>query len=187
MQCISRKLFYVSSVKVVFREFNLCWCCFAVPWGWHQWSSGNVCLAKREWPTDYGRDGAWGRTNSRASQTWWHEWQVSITCFYFNNQISDDLFYGVFVVEFIAPYCYFLLSSLTPFFIDRWQSLNVRTLDIRDRLEDTGTEWRQLLMDLQEIIDWIARADQELTLQQPIGGDLESVQNQNEMHQVTIL
>ena len=65
------------------------------------------------------------------------------------------------------------------FFIDRWQSLNVRTLDIRDRLEDTGTEWRQLLMDLQEIIDWIARADQELTLQQPIGGDLESVQNQN--------
>lgn len=66
---------------------------------------------------------------------------------------------------------------------DRWQSLNVRTLDIRDRLEDTGTEWRQLLMDLQEIIDWIARADQELTLQQPIGGDVESVRNQNEMHQ----
>ena len=69
---------------------------------------------------------------------------------------------------------------------DRWQSLNVRTLDIRDRLDDTGTEWRQLLMDLQEIIDWIARADQELTLQQPIGGDLESVQHQNENHQVNI-
>ncbi|XP_044172339.1 dystrophin-like [Acropora millepora] len=66
---------------------------------------------------------------------------------------------------------------------DRWQSLNVRTLDIRDRLEDTGTEWRQLLMDLQEIIDWIARADQELTLQQPIGGDLQSVQQQNDFHQ----
>lgn len=42
-------------------------------------------------------------------------------------------------------------------------------------------------MDLQEIIDWIARADQELTLQQPIGGDVESVRNQNEMHQVKIL
>lgn len=42
-------------------------------------------------------------------------------------------------------------------------------------------------MDLQEIIDWIARADQELTLQQPIGGDLESVQNQNEIHQVMII
>jgi len=81
----------------------------------------------------------------------------------------------------------FCCLHLRLYFIDRWQSLNVRTLDIRDRLEDTGTEWRQLLMDLQEIIDWIARADQELTLQQPIGGDLESVQNQNEMHQVTIL
>lgn len=69
---------------------------------------------------------------------------------------------------------------------DRWQSLNVRTLDIRDRLEDTGSEWRQLLMDLQEIIDWIARADQELTLQQPIGGDLEGVQHQNENHQVSL-
>lgn len=68
---------------------------------------------------------------------------------------------------------------------DRWQSLNVRTLDIRDRLEDTGTEWRQLLMDLQEIIDWIARADQELTLQQPIAGDVESVQRQNDNHQVS--
>ena len=82
---------------------------------------------------------------------------------------------------------FFCCLHLRLYFIDRWQSLNVRTLDIRDRLEDTGTEWRQLLMDLQEIIDWIARADQELTLQQPIGGDLESVQNQNEMHQVTIL
>lgn len=81
----------------------------------------------------------------------------------------------------LNKFCFF------PFIIERWQSLNVRTLDIRDRLEDTGTEWRQLLMDLQEIIDWIARADQELTLQQPIGGDVESVRNQNEMHQVKIL
>lgn len=85
------------------------------------------------------------------------------------------------------PLLLFFAVVTYAFFIDRWQSLNVRTLDIRDRLEETGTEWRQLLMDLQEIIDWIARADQELTLQQPIGGDLESVQNQNEMHQVTIL
>ena len=67
---------------------------------------------------------------------------------------------------------------------DRWQSLNVRTLDIRDRLEETATEWRQLLMDLQELVDWIARADQELASQKPIGGDLETVQTQNENHQV---
>ena len=67
---------------------------------------------------------------------------------------------------------------------DRWQSLNVRTLGIRDRLDDAGSEWRHLLMNLQENIDWIARADQELTLQQPIGGDLQSVQQQNDFHQV---
>lgn len=103
--------------------------------------------------------------------------------FSFNNQISDNLLQSNCCQVF--KLCCGLHLRL--FFDDRWQSLNVRTLDIRDRLEDTGTEWRQLLMDLQEIIDWIARADQELTLQQPIGGDLESVQNQNEMHQVTIL
>ena len=104
---------------------------------------------------------------------------MSITCFSCNNHISD-----LFFTEYLLPNS---LPRTYAFFIDRWQSLSVRTLDIRDRLEDTGTEWRQLLMDLQEIIDWIARADQELTLQQPIGGDLESVQNQNEMHQVTVL
>ena len=93
---------------------------------------------------------------------------------------------GLLLSSLLSRTVIFALFIYT-FFIDRWQSLNVRTLDIRDRLEDTGTEWRQQLMDLQEIIDWIARADQELTLQQPIGGDLESVQNQNEMHQVTIL
>ena len=67
---------------------------------------------------------------------------------------------------------------------DRWQSLNLRTLDIRDRLEETATEWRQLLIDLQEALDWIARADGDLNSQQPLGGDLEAVQNQNEAHQV---
>lgn len=67
---------------------------------------------------------------------------------------------------------------------DRWQSLNVRTLDIRDRLEESATEWRQLLTDLQETLEWIARADTDLNSQKPLGGDLETVQNQNEFHQV---
>jgi dystrophin len=70
---------------------------------------------------------------------------------------------------------------------DRWQSLNVRTMDMRDRLEETATEWRQLLLDLQEIIEWIKMADQDLSSQQPIGGDLEAVQTQNETHQVRII
>ena len=102
-------------------------------------------------------------------------------------QLSDIFLQTKCCRVFCPLLLFFCCLHLHLYFIDRWQSLNVRTLDIRDRLEDTGTEWRQLLMDLQEIIDWIARADQELTLQQPIGGDLESVQNQNEMHQVTIL
>lgn len=67
---------------------------------------------------------------------------------------------------------------------DRWQTLNVRTLEMRDRLEETATEWRQLLLDLQEIMEWMKVADQELTSQQPVGGDLEAVQAQNETHQV---
>lgn len=70
---------------------------------------------------------------------------------------------------------------------DRWQSLNSRTMDMHDRLEETSTEWRQLLLDLQEIIEWINRADQDITSQQPVGGDLETVQTQNETHQVSIL
>ena len=110
------------------------------------------------------------------------------TCINYTCQLRVSLVIIIYQICFFTEY---LLPNSLPrtyaFFIDRWQSLNVRTLDIRDRLEDSGTEWRQLLMDLQEIIDWIARADQELTLQQPIGGDLESVQNQNEMHQVTVL
>ena len=52
------------------------------------------------------------------------------------------------------------------------------------RLSDGTGEWRQLLLDVQEIIDWLTRADQELSSQQPIGGDLNTVQQQNENHQV---
>ncbi len=52
------------------------------------------------------------------------------------------------------------------------------------RLSDGTGEWRQLLLDMQEIIDWLVRADQELSSQKPIGGDIETVQQQNENHQV---
>eukprot|EP00794_Sanderia_malayensis_P000391 gene391-1025_t len=66
---------------------------------------------------------------------------------------------------------------------DRWNSLGVRVVDIRDRLSDGTGEWRQLLLDMQEIIDWLVRADQELSSQRPVGGDIETVQQQNENHQ----
>lgn len=45
-------------------------------------------------------------------------------------------------------------------------------------------EWRQLLIDMQEIVDWLARAGQELMSQQPIASDIEMVQQQNKNHQV---
>ncbi|XP_065057528.1 dystrophin-like isoform X3 [Rhopilema esculentum] len=66
---------------------------------------------------------------------------------------------------------------------DRWNSLGVRVVDIRDRVSDGTGEWRQLLLDMQEIVDWLVRADQELTSQKPIGGDVETVQQQNDNHQ----
>lgn len=46
-------------------------------------------------------------------------------------------------------------------------------------------EWRQLLLDMQEIVDWLARAGQELMSQQPIASDIEMVQEQNKHHQVS--
>lgn len=46
-------------------------------------------------------------------------------------------------------------------------------------------EWRQLLYDMQEIVDWLARADQELMSQQPIARDLETIRRQNNQHQVS--
>ena len=45
-------------------------------------------------------------------------------------------------------------------------------------------EWRQLLLDMQEIVDWLARAGKELMSQQPIASDIEKVQQQNRHHQV---
>ena len=46
-------------------------------------------------------------------------------------------------------------------------------------------EWTQLLLDMQEIVDWLSRAGQELLSQQPIASDIEKVQQQNKHHQVS--
>ena len=67
---------------------------------------------------------------------------------------------------------------------DRWNSLNARTVDVGDKLEGGATEWRQLFLDLQEIIDWTERAIQELDAQKPVGNDIETVNVQNDAHQV---
>lgn len=45
-------------------------------------------------------------------------------------------------------------------------------------------EWRQLLLDMQEIVDWLARADQELTSYQPIATGIDTIRRQHDDHQV---
>ncbi|XP_028414557.1 dystrophin-like isoform X10 [Dendronephthya gigantea] len=66
---------------------------------------------------------------------------------------------------------------------DRWNSLNARSVDVGDKLDGGATEWRQLFLDLQEIVDWIERAIQQLEAQKPVGNDLETVNVQNDAHQ----
>ena len=64
--------------------------------------------------------------------------------------------------------------------------LNLRSFVNLDLRMSNGTgEWRQLLYDMQEIVDWLARADQELMSQQPIARDLETIRRQNNQHQVS--
>ena len=67
---------------------------------------------------------------------------------------------------------------------DRWNSLNARSVDVGDKLDGGATEWRQLFLDLQEIVDWIERAIQQLEAQKPVGSDIETVTVQNDTHQV---
>jgi len=66
---------------------------------------------------------------------------------------------------------------------DRWNSLGVRVIDIRDRMSNGTGEWRQLLLDMQEIVDWLARADQELTSYQPIATGIDTIRRQHDDHQ----
>ena len=67
---------------------------------------------------------------------------------------------------------------------DRWNSLNARLIDVGHKLDGGATEWTQLFLDLEEIVDWINRAIQELEAQKPVGNDIETVNVQLETHQV---
>ena len=70
---------------------------------------------------------------------------------------------------------------------DGWNGLNARLVDVGDKLDGGSTEWRQLFLDLQEIVDWIERAIQELEAQKPVGSDIDAVNVQNDAHQVNNL
>ncbi|KAK4879768.1 hypothetical protein RN001_007914 [Aquatica leii] len=46
----------------------------------------------------------------------------------------------------------------------RWQALNTRTLDLRNRLEHNADYWNTLLLSLRELTEWVIRKDTELGL-----------------------
>ncbi|XP_078699259.1 dystrophin-like isoform X33 [Branchiostoma floridae x Branchiostoma belcheri] len=67
---------------------------------------------------------------------------------------------------------------------DRWTALRSKSLDIRQRLEANIEQWNQLLITLQDLIEWCSIKEDELTRMQPIGGDLNTVQQQQADHKL---
>ncbi|XP_041352153.1 dystrophin-like isoform X2 [Gigantopelta aegis] len=65
----------------------------------------------------------------------------------------------------------------------RWLSLMSKSMEIRGRLETNAEQWMHLLRTLQNVINWILQRQEELKQQQPIGGDLVSIQRQNSENQ----
>ena len=65
-------------------------------------------------------------------------------------------------------------------------SLNVFQLPpaCRSRLESNAEQWTTLLCTLKELIAWLTIKDNELSQQQPVGGDIQSVRKQNDDHKV---
>ena len=54
----------------------------------------------------------------------------------------------------------------------------------RGRLETNAEQWSNLLKTLKDLIEWTIQKDEEIHRQQPVGGDLNSVRKQAEVHQV---
>ena len=63
-----------------------------------------------------------------------------------------------------------------------WQ--NCILCNYRSRLETNAEQWNNLLKTLKDLIDWTVQKDEEIQRQQPVGGDLNSVKKQAEVHQV---
>ncbi|XP_054829258.1 dystrophin isoform X2 [Eublepharis macularius] len=64
----------------------------------------------------------------------------------------------------------------------RWNELRKKSLNIRSHLEASSDQWRRLHLSLQELLAWLQLKEDELKRQSPIGGDLPTVQKQNDMH-----
>ncbi|KAM8820847.1 dystrophin isoform 1-T1 [Eudromia elegans] len=64
----------------------------------------------------------------------------------------------------------------------RWSELRKRSLNIRSHLEASTDQWKRLHLSLQELLAWLQLKEDELKQQAPIGGDLPTVQKQNDIH-----
>ncbi|XP_064502898.1 dystrophin isoform X15 [Pseudopipra pipra] len=64
----------------------------------------------------------------------------------------------------------------------RWSELRKKSLNIRSHLEASTDQWKRLHLSLQELLAWLQLKEDELKQQAPIGGDLPTVQKQNEIH-----
>ncbi|XP_058042486.1 dystrophin isoform X6 [Ahaetulla prasina] len=64
----------------------------------------------------------------------------------------------------------------------RWSELQKKSLNIRSHLETSSDQWKHLHFSLQELLAWLQLKEDELKRQAPIGGDLPTVQKQNDIH-----
>ncbi|XP_078415979.1 dystrophin isoform X2 [Cetorhinus maximus] len=63
-----------------------------------------------------------------------------------------------------------------------WTELRKKSLNIRACLETSAEQWKRLHISLQDLLAWLNLKNDELTRQRPIGGDVPTVQQQNDVH-----
>ncbi|XP_032889087.1 dystrophin isoform X3 [Amblyraja radiata] len=64
----------------------------------------------------------------------------------------------------------------------RWTELRKKSLNIRACLETNAEQWKRLQISLQDLLTWMNLKNDELRRQMPIGGDVPTVHQQNDVH-----